>query len=77
MQFIIVDMIDLMTFLVSILAISNVSTAFFLFKKTKTQKKAPPPDFQEFLLDLMQGGAVLKVQRVNPEDVMLRSPRNR
>lgn len=68
---------DLLMFLCVLLAVSNSITIFFLFKKKKTQAKTPPPDFSEFLLDLMQGGALLKIQRVNPEDVMLRSPRNR
>jgi len=68
---------DLLIVFVLVLLASNISTLFLLFRKKKAKEKTPPAEFSEFLIDLMQGGALLKIQRINPEDVMLRSPRSK
>lgn len=72
-----IKMNDLLIASTTALLLSNLLTLFLLFKKKKVTEKDPPPEFSEFLLDLMQGGALLKIQRINPENLMLRSPRSK
>lgn len=45
-------------------------------KKSKHQLK-DSRELQEFLVDLLQGDGLIKVSRVNPQDILLRSPRAR
>ena len=66
---------DLLIVIICVLIATNSATCFLLYKKKHQKDLTPPPDFQMFLQDLMLGGAILKIHRVNPDDVMLVSPR--
>lgn len=67
-------------FLISALIVSvgiNVICGWHLSRKAK---KIPPQetyDVQALLTDLLRGSALVKVERVSPADVLLRSPRGR
>lgn len=68
--------------------ILNLSLAFFLalslclnlalFFWAKSQKKKPIQSYEasQLLNDLLSGEALVRVQRVAPSDVLIRSPRN-
>lgn len=55
------------------------STGLFLFlymrERRKTRKRKADITAQEMLHDIMAGGAILKIQVINPENLILRSPR--
>lgn len=57
------------------LTATNLFT-FFLYRK-KPQKSNQSMELAEFMSDLLQGQAVVKVTRVVPTDIFLRSPRGR
>jgi len=64
-------------YIIAALIITNLGTiAYFLLKK-KSQPKVNSRELDEYLLDQLRGGGLIRVQRVNPEDVFLRSPRAR
>lgn len=49
--------------------------AFFLMSR-KTQSKEPQSqDAKRLLMDLLRGDALVRITRIAPEDVLLRSPR--
>lgn len=64
--------------------IISVSVNLFCYHKTKLLKKqieelkAKPEnqDIQGFLLDLMNGGAVLSIKPINPSDILIRHKRS-
>lgn len=66
------------TFETLLLALS-VCLNGFLFLKLRELSKKPTPtyDVQDLLSDLMRGNALVKVSRVAPEDVFLRSAKGR
>lgn len=71
-------MIPLSFVLSAALAASIFGNAGLLFKLTRTKGKKPESmELQEFLMDLRTGWAVLSVKRVDPNDIMIRSPRQR
>jgi len=47
----------------------------FLWLKIKAPNKEPSYDARLLIHDLTRGDALVRVSRVNPEDVLLRSPR--
>lgn len=64
-------------FALTILFTTNVVTLVFL-KKTKQKVTAKQmPAENALLLDLLQGEAMVRITRVVPSDVFLRSPRGR
>jgi len=71
-------MIDADKIIIGILLLTNF-TIFFLYlrhqKKIRARKESI--ELSEFMLDLLHGDGLVKVSRVNPSDVMLRSPRGR
>lgn len=61
---------------VILLFISNISTIFLLIKEKQNNKKRPESyELTEFMRDLLNRDGLLKVSRVNPENLFLRSPR--
>lgn len=61
------------------LFISNGVTIFILVKEKKKRQKNSQQSFElsEFLADLLQGEGLVKVTRIAPNDIFLRSPRGR
>lgn len=58
------------------LFISNALTLNLLLKEKKINKKRPESyELTEFMRDLLNRDGLLKVSRVNPENLFLRSPR--
>lgn len=55
----------------------SISLNGLLFYFFKTAKKKPTPTYgaQELLASLTSGPAVLKIEVINIEDILLRSPR--
>ena len=47
-----------------------------LYKKHKTKPPKDSLELEDFLADLMNGGGLIRVQRINPSDVLLRSRRS-
>ena len=62
--------------LVSILLNFAFLLLYLKFKKTKKTLK-DSYDTTELIKDLLQGEALIKITRIAPNDVFLRSPRNR
>lgn len=70
-------MIDLIYILIFLNVVQGASN-LFLWRKSKTKKHRPDSvELSEFLFDLRAGGALLHVKRVDPADVVIRSPRGR
>jgi hypothetical protein len=71
-------MIDL---LVIGLLVSFVGNGFLLYRYFKLKQtikdRAPSLELDEFVADLLNGAGVVKISRVNPHDIFLRSPRAR
>lgn len=60
----------------SISLIFNLILIFLYLKSRKQKNKINDSrDLQEFMLDLMKGDGLVRVTRVNPSDIFLRSPR--
>ena len=61
-----------------LLAVSVALNAFLAFRQRK-KATAPPPslELREFLADLASGAGVIRVTRLDPSDLMLRSPKGR
>lgn len=62
--------------LIAILVASNSVTALLLLKKQKQKSAQQSPEINEFLVDLLAGESLIKVTRIAPSDVFLRSPRH-
>lgn len=57
---------------------SLAGNALLYFQFQRRNKDAPKSyELREFIADLMQGDALVRVTRVDPADVLLRSPRER
>ena len=70
-------MIDLIYLFISLVVIQSFFIAY-LFYLLRQEKKKPRPDsveLTEFLLDLRAGGAMLHCRRLDPSDIVMRSPR--
>lgn len=58
------------------LFITNLITAILFYQfKLKIKQRPETLELQQFMLDLLQGSALVKVSRISPADIMLRSPR--
>lgn len=71
------SMIDL-NYVIAALFVSNLATLYFYFSLRKKLKNTPKKDseeLQEFLADLLNGDALVRVQRISPVNVFMRSPR--
>ena len=62
--------------IVNILVISRLITQR-LFKKKDLKKREESYELNEFMLDLLSGDGLIRVSRVAPHDVLIKSPRNR
>lgn len=69
-------MIDLLTALCAGLVLSNLLTLYYLRKKETTQKVELTKDANVLLAELLQGGAVVTVQVVNPAEIFVYSPKD-
>lgn len=62
----------------ALLAASALGNALLWFKyKTTPQKRGQSVELQEFLADLMSGYAIVAVSRIDPGNILMRSPRAR
>lgn len=65
-----------MTYLHYLLIVSNVvAIALFVLEKRKFKKRKPDITAQELLSDILSSGAVVKIQVIDPSNLILRSPR--
>jgi hypothetical protein len=60
-----------------ILGISVSLNVYLLLKKPKIADRKQSIELREFLADLLSGPAILGVARLDPNDVMLRSPKQK
>lgn len=68
---------NLALILVTALFSASIFLNFFLFTKCKALKKERPEsvELKEFLADLLAGPAIVSVGRVDPQAILLRSPK--
>lgn len=69
-----------MNYLIIVISISLALNIFLVFTYYRVKKavrtRQNSLELNEFLMDLLAGEALIKVSRVSPTDVFLRSPRN-
>ena len=69
-------MSDLSYLAIAVLFVSNLSFGVLLFReRRKAKKRRPDISAQEMLFDMMNGGTVLKIQVIDPSNLIMRSPR--
>jgi len=69
---------SVLTTIASASIILNLILLYLSFRYKKQKHKIKDSrELQEFMLDLMRGDGLVKVTRVNPSDIFLRSPRDR
>lgn len=69
-------MSDLSYLAIAVLFVSNLSLGVLLFReRRKAKKRRPDISAQEMLFDMMNGGTVLKIQVIDPSNLIMRSPR--
>lgn len=71
-----------MTYLLLVLlCLSLMGNVFFfsmsLLEKKQTRTQPQSIELQEFLVDLMSGTAMVAVARVDPNNILLRSPKHK
>jgi hypothetical protein len=65
-----------LSYLCAAFAVSTIVFAVLYFwERRKIRKRKADITAQEMLHDIMSGGAILKIQVINPENLILRSPR--
>ena len=70
-------MIEIIYGLIALNILTAASTAYF-WRKARSHKDRPDSvELQEFLMDLRMGGGMVHIRRIAPEDVVIRSRRNR
>jgi hypothetical protein len=67
-------MLNALLFIFCMLSLLANAAQAWLYIRQKRQKPLTT-DAHELLADLMRGGALIRVVRIAPEDVILRSPR--
>lgn len=60
---------------ISNLCFASLSAYFWHKSKSKVQARKNSVELDEFLADLMTGGAIVEVKRLPPENVMIRHKR--
>jgi hypothetical protein len=69
-------MIPTLALCIASLAVSLAGNALLLSRlKQDKRKKTESIELQDFLMDLRTGWAVLSVKRIDPNDIIIRSPR--
>ena len=66
-----------MDLLISLSIISNIALAILLYKAKKKPPKQEDYDVRMLLHDLTAGAALIRVERVSPADVLIRTNRAR
>ena len=64
--------------IIYVLIATNLASLFFLYRQRRNALSKPRKDsieLAEFLGDLLNGGGVLHVKRVDPSDILIRSRR--
>lgn len=71
-------MIDNIIYIIFIsLVATNIISAYFYFRLKNKTKQAPKSyELQLFLHDIMRGDGIVRVSRIDPNDIFLRSPKN-
>lgn len=76
-----IDLLLITWVMVVLFLISLVLNAFSFFRYTQLKKqlkeRKPSIELDEFISDLIDGSGVVKITRINPHDIFLRSPRAR
>lgn len=67
----------IISLLASALFCSIALNVFLTYRIKKKQPKSNSIEIREFLTDLLSGPAMLAIARIDPGDVMLRSPKQR
>jgi len=70
-------MTQIIAVLATAFAFSFLFNCILFVKLKKPQKKPESLELREFLADLLSGPAMVAIARINPEDVLMRSPKNR
>jgi ABC-type bacteriocin/lantibiotic exporter with double-glycine peptidase domain len=72
-----VGMNDLLIYVaMAISVLSNIILTFLWIKNKKSKQKLKDSrELNDFILDLMNGEGLVKVSRVDPANIMIRSPR--
>lgn len=71
-------MIDLLVILLLVSILGNGFQVYrYLNLKKQIKDRSPSLELDEFVADLLNGSGVVKISRVNPHDIFLRSPRAR
>ena len=72
------DLYFLIYIILFISVLFNIILIILYFKTPKDKlKNKESKELQDFMIDLMQGEGLVKVTRVDPSNVLLRSPRGR
>lgn len=58
-----------------LLAISVAANVFFIFRSNSKSRRENSRTAEELLADLLRGTAIVRIDRIAPSDVLLRSPR--
>lgn len=54
---------------------SLISNAFLFYRLKRKPKKTETYDAKALMIDLMRGGALVEIKRLDPDSIYLRSPR--
>lgn len=62
--------------------LASLSINAYLFRRLKIEQarnkeREPSVELDEFIADLLNGNGIVKLTRINPHDIFLRSPRAR
>lgn len=70
-------MVEVLSAVLLISVGANVILSWHLWKAKKLPPRPETYEVQELMTDLLRGQALVRVERVAPADVFLRSPRGR
>jgi preprotein translocase subunit YajC len=58
-----------------LLAVSVATNVFFILRPNSKSRRENSRTAEELLADLLRGTAIVRIDRIAPSDVLLRSPR--
>lgn len=70
--------VDITYVLLGLSVVLNAAQVLFFIYSKKNKKKAQESlELRQFLGDLLSGPAIVAVQRIDPDSILLRSPKQR
>lgn len=63
--------------IITLLVASLSLNAYLLFRVSRKRARPQSVELQEFLADLLSGPAIVAVGRIDPANILLRSPKQR